>query len=563
MVKTSSLHISKRSVKPKYHDERSSHTDGVNRLRSLLSVLRGELYDYSPSSSESAVAVARQYIRADKRMALGDDSLKEKAIRNFKEVNAMAGSSIISLSSEIIAEASDYIRSYLEIFTKSYVSDAIQCPLDLGLLLSLWRYGPGASVGTKSTHFCDKVIVDKPSCTAKALPYAKLLRRLNPHLYSFDGNSDCEFNIVEGSNLTTVHKNADTDRTICTEPLMNMALQLAAGAYIEGAISRSGGDITVQEGINKMLAHHGSVHNDLCTIDLKNASDLITPQLIELLWPAEWYHLLMTIRSPSTTVGGDTVSLNMISTMGNGFTFPVMTMTLRAIVYAVQRCKHRTKHLQLDSFSVGVYGDDIIAPSKDYDDICLALSSAGLSVNTSKSFTDGPFRESCGGDYYNGKDVTPFYVESLRSHAEIYVAINKVLKWSVTHTLLPKTLHFLINLLGRPPLLVPMWDEPTSGILALSVKRYYKKLIPVKHGKSRTIRDDGADLLCILGGYCRSSGMNGNTMTYFRRPKGPIRYRIVKVSRPVGWRTGFHPDYLDETKAELLDLFLSNLINGG
>jgi hypothetical protein len=39
-----------------------------------------------------------------------------------------------------------------------------------------------------------------------------------------------------------------------------------------------------------------------------------------------------------------------------------------------------------------------------------ALEAFGLKINERKSFSNGFFRESCGGDYYRGYDVTPVYL---------------------------------------------------------------------------------------------------------------------------------------------------------
>jgi hypothetical protein len=56
---------------------------------------------------------------------------------------------------------------------------------------------------------------------------------------------------------------------------------------------------------------------------------------------------------------------------------------------------------------VYVYGDDIIVPSEWYHLAVEGLTLSGFAVNDAKSFYRGPFRESCGGDYLNGKDVVP------------------------------------------------------------------------------------------------------------------------------------------------------------
>jgi len=62
------------------------------------------------------------------------------------------------------------------------------------------------------------------------------------------------------------------------------------------------------------------------------------------------------------------------------------------------------------SDQVYVYGDDIIVPTTLVRFAKEALANVGLVVNESKSYTHqtpAKFRESCGGDYFNGSEVAP------------------------------------------------------------------------------------------------------------------------------------------------------------
>lgn len=56
---------------------------------------------------------------------------------------------------------------------------------------------------------------------------------------------------------------------------------------------------------------------------------------------------------------------------------------------------------------VYVYGDDIMVPVVHFETASRALARVGLRVNANKSFWRSSFRESCGGDFYNGNDVAP------------------------------------------------------------------------------------------------------------------------------------------------------------
>jgi len=67
---------------------------------------------------------------------------------------------------------------------------------------------------------------------------------------------------------------------------------------------------------------------------------------------------------------------------------------------------------------VSVTGDDTIVPSSCYKDVAKALEAVSLKVNLGKSFVHGFFRESCGGDFFMGHDVTPCRVNNLWSSTE-------------------------------------------------------------------------------------------------------------------------------------------------
>jgi len=166
--------------------------------------------------------------------------------------------------------------------------------------------------------------------------------------------------IVDGSTLSTVPKNDKTDRTTATEPSGNMCLQLAVGSYIESVLRSIGLDIRTQEGKNKILAKLGSIFGHLVTIDLKSASDSILIELCRKLLPRQLFSFMLRIRSPETCLpDGEVVKLHMMSTMGNGFTFPMMTLLLVALIYAV-RLRRNGPTNYIDWKTCGVYGDDII-----------------------------------------------------------------------------------------------------------------------------------------------------------------------------------------------------------
>jgi hypothetical protein len=364
--------------------------------------------------------------------------------------------------------------------------------------------------------------------------------------------------VVDGSRLETVPKNQDTARTIAIEPSGGMALQLAAGLYLQGALQSVGLDIRTQEGKNQALARAGSIDGSLSTIDLKSASDMISIDLVRALLPPEWFRLLCIIRSDVIEVSGHgSIRLNMISTMGNGFTFPLMTLILSSLIYGF-RAQRRGPNLFIDWSKTAVYGDDIIIPTSEFAGFCEVLESVGLVVNTDKSYCSGSFRESCGGDYFEGYDVTPFYVTSLSTIPETYVAMNQLLGWCGRHKVcLSASIVFLRELLGREPRLVPEWMGDPQGLRTAQCPKKYSYLSEVKISEAHVESHFSLPLIC--GGYISPSGPD---MVFVPRPHRGVkaRYKVRESRLPRGYLDGSDPLIRDRSTTHwvslLVDIFM-------
>jgi hypothetical protein len=96
--------------------------------------------------------------------------------------------------------------------------------------------------------------------------------------------------------------------------------------------------------------------------------------------------------------------------MGSALCFPIesmvfYTIALTAIIEKLNLPFTYNSVIQAKKY-VWVYGDDIIVPVDYVSPVISSLEALGLKVNTGKSFWRGAFRESCGGDYYAGVDVS-------------------------------------------------------------------------------------------------------------------------------------------------------------
>jgi hypothetical protein len=160
----------------------------------------------------------------------------------------------------------------------------------------------------------------------------------------------------------------------------------------------------------------GSLTGLFATIDLKAASDTISLGLCDLLLPPDLFELILSLRSPFGSVNGEQVEYAKVSSMGNGFTFELETAMFWALA-----CSCDPSH------DAAVYGDDIIVTTDAASLLMEVLTDLHMEVNPSKTFTSGPFRESCGGHYYAGIEVTPPYFREQISCVPSYIrAYNKL-----------------------------------------------------------------------------------------------------------------------------------------
>jgi len=190
---------------------------------------------------------------------------------------------------------------------------------------------------------------------------------------------------------------------------------------------------------------------------------------------------------------GETVELNMISTMGNAGTFPLETLVFWALGVGAVMQRTRSNSFSLLSLpdereQVSVFGDDCILPTIDAATFMEAAEKVGFLVNKEKSFY-GPepgFRESCGGDYLRGSNVRPYHCKaptSVRLSALepwLYIQLNAILNkyisyfGSLAYVYDKQVLTFLFGLFAKHRLkikLVPNDFPDDSGLKTTDWKR--------------------------------------------------------------------------------------------
>lgn len=297
-----------------------------------------------------------------------------------------------------------------------------------------FSFGPGANRGIKALEACPLVKLGGPlTCSRNLFPTAEQFLLQFPgwmkyRAINFDGDpffpEECESShvgvdvVLTTGKVAFVPKSWKTDRTIITEPLLNSLGQKGIGKYIRQRLKRFGVDLKDQTR-NQELARYGSISGSLATVDLSSASDTISKALVAHLLPYQWYSLLNRFRTPVVEgPDGLTIELEKFSSMGNAYTFELESLIFYALAFAtaeVTGCETR---------DISVFGDDIIIPVAAYGLLEEVLSACGFSLNRDKSFAVGPFRESCGTDYWNGFDVRPCYLKGKVSYASLFTLHN-------------------------------------------------------------------------------------------------------------------------------------------
>jgi len=290
-------------------------------------------------------------------------------------------------------------------------------------LLGEYTGGASTRVRRSPTAIAEK-FEGKAHASASSIPYHAALKFELPG-WGIHGGTDCSYHQEEESVLFTVPKNAETDRAACKEPEVNVYLQRAVGLFFRRRLKRFGID-TQEQGNNRSLAREGSRTRKYATIDLSSASDSVSTSLIKLVLPSLWFQHLDDVRIKATQVNGVHHSLQMFSSMGNGFTFELETLIFWSLARSVATLIRSRGRLL-------VYGDDIVCRTDIARCLKRVLPWFGFTMNLKKSFISGPFRESCGGFYYNGSDVSPVFLKKrITTKTELVQLGNQLTEWTLT-----------------------------------------------------------------------------------------------------------------------------------
>lgn len=272
---------------------------------------------------------------------------------------------------------------------------------DLRFIEDNCRFGPGATSSLSGVVSSGKKYSSRPVETTPRLVDFRTF--FFPPLWK---ESVKDLRVRRSSKVSLVPKKATCDRTICIEPDLNIFVQLGLGACLRRKLLDFGLDLNTQEN-NRELARRASIDNHLCTMDLSSASDLISRSVVWLLLPYKWADALYLPRVDFFELDGKEHEFHKWSSMGNGYTFELETVIFYAVLLA---CCEVEGCLRFDE--IIAYGDDLIFPKQAEERVRETLELLGFKVNPDKTFGEGPFRESCGTDWWLGRNVRPFFLKS-------------------------------------------------------------------------------------------------------------------------------------------------------
>lgn len=355
---------------------------------------------------------------------------------------------------------------------------------DVARILSECRFTGGASLGVhgNATNILRKLhqgANEGWTCTPSALPYFVSALWENPTIRDLvlsngDGGLVCydkhEFvrrvhlavRLVDHNKIAFVPKTALTHRIVGAEPSGNGYVQKGTDTVLRDALRLEGLDLTDQE-TNCRMAASGSLRwkesDPYCTIDLTNASGCLALLLVEETFSDDWFQVLSAIRCRYYLLPNGRVGMyECFGSMGNGTVFPLQTLVYAAICNSVCEANDVAPDFR-------VYGDDIIVRKSVFSQVVQALQAFGFQPNLKKTFGEGPFRESCGGDYHSGVNVRPVYLtnevssletifrfhnQSLRRESYVqkyFAAVRRYLR-----ELVPKNLRFVTDYDPERPL---------------------------------------------------------------------------------------------------------------
>lgn len=361
-----------------------------------------------------------------------DSELTEKAVSAFEATQHRLRQTDLRTCDAEIARVIRIARNYVAHVLGPYSDEECR---------ERSRFGRKASVGVPAALACEAARWELPISGSQ-----DQINWFDAEMYQIDsvqeywarqreaGYNGPTYQLTKSLKLTLVPKTFKSLRTIMPNTTIGGYMSYGLGEMMRVRLLRKGYDLRKLQHKHRNLAQIAS-RSDTgdATCDLSAASDTISVQLIEMLFPQDWFDVLTSSRIGQIELpDGRVVESLTFGTMGIGYTFPMQTLVFLSLLKAIQWVhypKYRQRH-------ISVYGDDLIYQSSMHTHVVRIFNKVGFVINIEKSYHDGWFRESCGGDYFRGVDVRPFqpqngsvnFVGTKAYEATLYKTINGLLR---------------------------------------------------------------------------------------------------------------------------------------
>lgn len=281
--------------------------------------------------------------------------------------------------------------------------------------------------------------------------------------------------------MIQVPKTMASRRLIAPEPAYRAYRSMALRQSLEDALKKSGTIDYINwddQSVNRELCRLGSIHGGFATIDLSQASDTISRELFFQVIPEEIRPYLYDAITDTVYIDGAPVRVRCLSTSGNQITWLLEAVYFLAIARVA--C-----HWGGEAWA---YGDDLVVTAEQYDAVCDLLETFGHTVNRSKSYGQGSYRESCGADYFSGVLVTPCYwprkiIDLSRSLPEALASLCALQHRVYNHVAARLTLNSVVRALDPHITYSPvgedcddLWDAGVDPVE--SAQQHHRHLVP-------------------------------------------------------------------------------------